>query len=327
MKQLICSGRLARTGCESLARGLGLLLALVAVSGCNTLDPTGEWRGLDRAPATAGTMIAAAPAPATSSASAAAAATAPTATVAVSASAVANVTPTAAPEAVAAAAMTATVAASSAVRPSQSSSPSLAAKRPDPRSLELLLGEAETHYRARRLQEAEQSFRAVVDREPRSLHAWLRLGNLRHGRGDLEAAARAYRQASAHPPTHALDQEAREKALANLAILALEQARLALEDLGGEGQSAAARDRARTLSSLVEQRQSALDTEIRRIAPAAVPALAVDRLGMAMSEAAVPRREANDRPGGVSAASFAAQPIGGGRVRVESFLPDSTSSR
>jgi len=191
----------------------------------------------------------------------------------------------------------------------------------------MLLGEAEAHYRARRFQEAEQGFRAVVDRQPRLLHAWLRLGNLSHARGDLEAAARAYRQASAHPPTHALDQEAREKSLANLAILALEQARLALEDLGGEGQSVAARERARTLSSLVEQRQSALDTEIRRIAPAAVPSPAVDRLGMAMSEAMPTRREAQDRQGLVSVASSGAQWPGTGTVRVQSFLPESTSSR
>ena len=248
---------------------IAIVCLLPLAGGCAVLDPSGEWRGLDReAPVSA--------VPAIQSIAQAAERSADPVTAS-------------------------RLATKSSDRPSRSL---------DARSIEMVLSQAEAHYRNRRFGEAEQGFRAVVEAEPKSLHAWLRLGNLSHARGDFDAARQSYQRASAHGAAQPLEQEAREKALANLAILALEQARVALEGLGGEGHSATAGERARTLSALVEQRQSSLETELRRFGSAMPAPRELDRVGMTLS-VAPPVAQASGRP----------------MVRVESFLPDSAPGR
>ncbi len=274
-------------------RGAGrfaLVPLLSFVGACSVLDPTGEWRGLDRELPVA----------------------------------VASATQPTVPRGVRAADPSAALPSRPEAAPARTGSPST---RLDARSAERLLVEAEAHYRGRRFSDAELGFRAVVEAEPRSLHAWLRLGNLSHARGDLEAARLAYQRASAHVGNHSIDQEAREKAFANLAILALEQARLALEGLGGEGHSAMAGERARTLTALVEQRQASLETELRRIVPATSPPRDTDRVGLALSDPALAHRALEPRTASATGVSMGGSTAGRSLVRVESFLPEVSQSR
>lgn len=95
------------------------------------------------------------------------------------------------------------------------------------------LQKAEENYRARRLDAAMEQFGmiAAMDDHP---FAWLRIGNICHRRGDVSGAFDAYRrarQAASGSPQYA---QIRAQAIMNLALLGLDQAQLALEDLGTE---------------------------------------------------------------------------------------------
>lgn len=59
-----------------------------------------------------------------------------------------------------------------------------------------LLGEAEASYQAGRWAQAMEAFRAVTAFDAANPSAWLRIGNLHHRRGQLLAAASAYRKAA-----------------------------------------------------------------------------------------------------------------------------------
>ena len=106
-----------------------------------------------------------------------------------------------------------------------------------PQTLARLFDEAESLYLARQGARALEALRQLTELEPTHRGAWLRIGNLHHQRNQLEAAALAYRRAAA-PPADGIpeaesvsDASVRARALANLAAVALEQARDALADL------------------------------------------------------------------------------------------------
>lgn len=131
-----------------------------------------------------------------------------------------------------------------------------------------LLGEAEASYQAGRWAQAMEAFRAVTAFDAANPFAWLRIGNLHHRRGQLLAAASAYRKAAgtaASQGGHAAStasgaspaaaasrvpagpavatateppetRQARIKALINLASVNAELAEAALEQAGRLGQ-------------------------------------------------------------------------------------------
>ena len=120
-----------------------------------------------------------------------------------------------------------------------------------------LLGEAEAAYAAGRWAQAMEAFKAVTAFDSGNAQAWLRIGNLFHRRGQLLAAAGAYRKAtsapsddahrstaavpaatrssqrttSAAPSATAASVELRTKALLNLASVNLELALAALDEV------------------------------------------------------------------------------------------------
>jgi tetratricopeptide (TPR) repeat protein len=246
-----------QAACRGLALVAAVLISAAALSGCSTLDPTGEWRGLDRVQTTGGRADPPQP-----------------------------LAEQAAPYGPHAAGPT--VSTPAAARPAAADSAS-AGRRPDlqrendvrgaDESLESLYSRAEAQYRDRRHAEAQRDFERVLKREPRALHAWFRMGNLHHARGDLAAAVHAYRKVIELTPMNAIEHDSREKALANLAILGLEQARVALERLNERHASDAARGRVEALTPLFEQRQAAVQAELARFAPRVVQPTDISRHG------------------------------------------------
>lgn len=90
---------------------------------------------------------------------------------------------------------------------------------------------AEEHYRGERWPQALESFAALVEADPGFGFGWLRLGNLHHRAGHLDAASQAYRQAA-----DLADGEIaiRRKALHNLALVALEQIESLVTEAGND---------------------------------------------------------------------------------------------
>ena len=113
------------------------------------------------------------------------------------------------------------------------------------------LAAAESAYRAGQSTRAMESFRAVVASNPECHSAWLRIGNLHQQRRQFVSAEAAYRRAatraSAGDPVQA-------KALMNLALVKLEQARalLAQAQVTDEALRAARDDAAGQVSALLE---------------------------------------------------------------------------
>jgi tetratricopeptide (TPR) repeat protein len=98
-------------------------------------------------------------------------------------------------------------------------------------SLETLIAEAEAVYAAKNFPHAEKQFQAILDLDHDNRRVLFRLGNVFQMRGDTELAIRFYRRASkATEYSQGLD-EFGEKALLNIALIATEQARLALAEL------------------------------------------------------------------------------------------------
>lgn len=316
---------------DVLRRPPGVLLmgaVLLLLSGCNTLDPTGEWRGLDRS--ASASVSTRAPAVQSERQTAARALAVSPDRHSVSVTATVNLP---GPSAAASAGLASRtgqdlVSTTTAVRSVESAVPE--ARDLSAAPLERLIGQAEHHYRNRRQREAEQAFRDVIRTDPLALHAWFRLGNLSHARGDLDGAAQAYRTAIELKPRHSVEREAREKSLANLAIIGLEQARVALERLGDRTNSSDARERAGTLAPVLEQRQAALQEEMARLAPRPNILPRVDTLGLALSASSLPTDHtpsAADRLGRVVDLPTGPQNTSIPRVRVESYLPDDSVAR
>lgn len=152
----------------------------------------------------------------------------------------AGVSASVAPMASGASAAAGTLAAVMPDRPARPSAelPPLTLVRPlAPQTLARLLDEAESLYLARQGARALEAFRQITELEPAHRGAWLRIGNLHHQRNQLEAAAQAYRRAAAlaadgiPEPEGDANASVRARALANLASVALEQAREALAEL------------------------------------------------------------------------------------------------
>lgn len=315
---------------DVLRRPPGVLLmgtVLLLLSGCNTLDPTGEWRGLERsASASVSTQASAVQSERQTAAQALAV---PPDRQSAPVLATVNAPGPSVPSAgLASRAGQDLVSTTTAVRSVESAVPEARDHTAVP--LERLIGQAEHHYRNRRQREAEQAFRDVIRTDPLALHAWFRLGNLSHARGDLDGAAQAYRTAIELKPRHSVEREAREKSLANLAIIGLEQARVALERLGDRTNSSDARERAGTLAPVLEQRQAALQEEMARLAPRPPILPRVDTLGLALSASSLPTDRtpsAADRLGRVVDLPTGPQNTSIPRVRVESYLPDDSVAR
>jgi uncharacterized membrane protein (UPF0127 family) len=112
--------------------------------------------------------------------------------------------------------------------------PPVALLRPlSPDTLARALEEADGLYHAKHWARALEAFCGLVEIDPANRLAWLRIGNLQHQRNRLPHAAEAYRQAAR--ATDASDTTEptpmRARALANLAAVALEQARESLVEL------------------------------------------------------------------------------------------------
>lgn len=99
--------------------------------------------------------------------------------------------------------------------------------RPDPGALQL----AEQQYQAGQYESALHGFGMIAAMQGHPF-AWLRVGNVWHRRGNASMAANAYqraRQAASLSPRHS---KLRYRAIMNLALLGLEQASQALDEVG-----------------------------------------------------------------------------------------------
>lgn len=122
----------------------------------------------------------------------------------------------------------------------------------------------EAAYRSGRLDEAGEAYERVVERQPDDAHAWLRLGNVHHQRGDWFKALSAYRRAASRRGGEGTDPALRAKALYNVALINLELARQTLGTLERMGPAARAAGRTDALSNAIESTRRRLEA----IAPA-----------------------------------------------------------
>jgi tetratricopeptide (TPR) repeat protein len=94
-----------------------------------------------------------------------------------------------------------------------------------------MLDEAESTYRSRNVPQAMDAYATLLEIDPSNLHAWLRVGNLYQQSERHDDAMAAYRQATASLPQTRADFDTRGKALANIALIGIEQAQRALDEL------------------------------------------------------------------------------------------------
>jgi tetratricopeptide (TPR) repeat protein len=98
-------------------------------------------------------------------------------------------------------------------------------------SLSVLADEADSAYKSKQLKAAQEGFQTILELDPGNRRAMFRLGNIFQQLGNTEQAVSFYRQAaSTNEFSQTLD-EFGEKALINIALLASEQLRAALEEL------------------------------------------------------------------------------------------------
>ena len=100
-----------------------------------------------------------------------------------------------------------------------------------PETLTRMLDEAESTYRSRNGPQAMDAYATLLEIDPSNLHAWLRVGNLYQQAERHDDAMAAYRQATASLPQTRADFDTRGKALANIALIGIEQAQRALDEL------------------------------------------------------------------------------------------------
>lgn len=91
--------------------------------------------------------------------------------------------------------------------------------------------EAEQAYQTGKLTDALSAFTQLTQLQADPRAAWLRVGNIHHQRGELGQAIRAYRMAARGGDTDAISVQTRAKALFNIAVIGLEQAREALDTM------------------------------------------------------------------------------------------------
>jgi hypothetical protein len=215
----------------------GLVLSLILLGGCASMDPDGEWRGTPEArlracqamfgPAARSVreQIAAATGSTSGSASGEGVGSAHSATIAAAAGAHC---PGPRPDGV------------SALPTRESPGGGRGPRITTPEAVERVLGESERAYSESRYQETIQILEALLADQPNHARAWLRQANALHRLDRRDEASLAYRRASelaserlaqarSQDPGSA---EVLSKASANLAILGIEQARQALDALG-----------------------------------------------------------------------------------------------
>jgi tetratricopeptide (TPR) repeat protein len=98
-------------------------------------------------------------------------------------------------------------------------------------SLGGLAGEADAAYASQRFKAAEEGFLSVLELDPGNRRAMFRLGNIYQQMGKADQAVSFYRQASAASEFSQVVDEFAEKALINIALLASDQLRSALDEL------------------------------------------------------------------------------------------------
>lgn len=137
----------------------------------------------------------------------------------------------------------------------------------DPEALHRMLVEAEAAYAEGHWSSALEAFTAVSAVDPANAFAWLRIGNLHHRQGQLQAAGDAYRRAggnAAHGATRAAEsieiRQTRIKALINLASVEVELASAALDQAAALGLTApVSAEQAATAGAVQEQIRSLTD--------------------------------------------------------------------
>jgi len=108
----------------------------------------------------------------------------------------------------------------------------------DDRAFSALFDLAERAYRSGASDQALRLFEQLARYRPGHPGVWFRIGNLRHRERDFDLAVQAYRRAADLAAEGGGGSEIRSKALANLAIVAVERARRALDDWHESGPSA-----------------------------------------------------------------------------------------
>jgi Tetratricopeptide repeat len=101
-------------------------------------------------------------------------------------------------------------------------------------SLERLGSEAESLYKSRHRDRAIDAFTELLELDPLNAQAWFRLGNLYQQSNDVAGAIRAYRKCADTAAQTVGREVVRAKALLNLALLGLQGARQALNELGNQ---------------------------------------------------------------------------------------------
>ena len=98
-------------------------------------------------------------------------------------------------------------------------------------SIQVIMDEAESHYRRGNRTQAMAGFHTLVSLESQLAQAWLRIGNLYQSHGAEAQALQAYSQAGAIETVSKVESAAREKALFNVGLIYLEKVQRALERL------------------------------------------------------------------------------------------------
>lgn len=143
--------------------------------------------------------------------------------------------------------------------------------------LTALQSQAEDAYRARRFDEALALYQRVLELQPASAGAWLRLGNVHHQRRDWFKAIAAYRRASARTLAGVeTEPVVRAKAYYNVALVDLELARQSLRSLERLGSASVVVGDPAPLAREIERTRRRLEAVFSREPTTQLPAKDVD---------------------------------------------------
>jgi tetratricopeptide (TPR) repeat protein len=143
-------------------------------------------------------------------------------------------------------------------------------------SLSGLAGEADAAYGGKRFKVAEEGFLSILELDPGNRRAMFRLGNIYQQIGKTDQAVSFYRQASATSEFSQVNDEFAEKALINIAMIASDQLRSALDEL--EKHQAMATN-ALTVQRLVDDLSEGQSILSKRVATMKKPMLSLKTTG------------------------------------------------